>query len=433
VIKHRGLRHLALTVRDLDRTRDFTLTCALLLTFVGMPISVRATDQGMARATHSPGPPKSTPSAAPSPTPTPSPVPTLPSEPTPTASMEATPVTSPSARAIGVEILPPGGPPYTSARIIAALKVAASAGVDADHMVFKWSDLETGPGAYNPTAIKGLRDGIAYLGGALGWQLQLTISVIDTTVKATPNDLKRVAWNDPKMIKRFHALIDKIAPTFNPHLAYIAVGNEVDLYLDGHPSEWPKYKAFYDDAVAYIHQKVPGLQVGVCTTFENTINAAQSRVQDLIGSSDVVVFTYYPLDRSFRPLGPTTPLADFPRMVTFAGAKPVVLQEVGYPSSPKLGSSVQDEAAFVLNVFSAWRQVGAQIPFLSYWQLYDFSLAYCNTFPVYYGFRDPHGYFVAYICSNGLRYADGSPKPAWDDFVQSVPEVTGRAGASSAR
>jgi hypothetical protein len=76
-----------------------------------------------------------------------------------------------------------------------------------------------------------------------------------------------VPFDSPKMIARFHALIDALAPIIDGHFLYMSIGNEVDVYL-ANKHEWAAYKTFYDDAVVYVHQKLPGIKVGVTVTFD---------------------------------------------------------------------------------------------------------------------------------------------------------------------
>lgn len=330
------------------------------------------------------------------------------------------PASAASARTIAVSPTPKGGPPITAVNIGAAIKLAVKAGVNGDQLSNKWADLEPSPGNY---VVSDPQGGFMYLGGVLGWKLMYTLAVIDTTVKQTPADLQSVAWDDPQMITRFHSLIDALVPVFNSHLAYIAVGNEVDIYLSLHPSEWAAYKTFYEDAVAYIHSVAPGVQVGVATTFTNTFGPAQANVQDLITNSDVAIFTYYPMTSDFVPLGATVPLADFPKMVSFAGGRPVVLQEVGLPASKILSSSPREVAMFIDNVFAAWQSAGASIPFLSYVMLHDLPKAYCEQLVNYYGVSDPDGHFVAYLSSLGLRTVKGRARPGWRRFVRDIKKM----------
>jgi hypothetical protein len=102
-------------------------------------------------------------------------------------------------------------------------------------------------------------------------------------------------------------------------------------------------------------------------------------------------------------------------MVSLAGDKPVVLQEAGYPSGSLNGSSEAAEAAFVTDLFQAWRNAGNSMPFLSYFLLYDLDTTTCADHGVYYGSADPA--FLSNLCSLGLRRSDGTAKAAWSAFV----------------
>jgi hypothetical protein len=106
-------------------------------------------------------------------------------------------------------------------------------------------------------------------------------------------------------------------------------------------------------------------------------------------------------------------------MVTLARGKPLILQEVGYPSSAMLNSSEQKQAEFVANVFTAWQAAGDRIPFLSSFALHDFSPQICEDLAKYYDLPDDEN-FKAYLCSLGLRRANGTPKLARQSPVDSA-------------
>jgi hypothetical protein len=112
-------------------------------------------------------------------------------------------------------------------------------------------------------------------------------------------------------------------------------------------------------------------------------------------------------------LQPVEPLARLDDLL--ARGLPVLLQEVGYPSSDVLHSSEAEQVEFVQNVFAAWKSAGDSIPYLNYFLLHDFNEALCGALEGYYGLRNPN--FHAYLCTLGLRQANGTPKLAWQTFV----------------
>jgi hypothetical protein len=316
-------------------------------------------------------------------------------------------------RVLAITPTPKGGPPLTPPAVMAALALAQKAGVNGDQLSNKWNDLETSPGVYNISDPQG---GVSFIGDSLGWQLMYTLSVIDTIARQVPADLMNTAWDSPEMESRFHALIDALMPVLSdPHMAYVSVGNEVDIHFILEQDDPVAYGNFYADAVNYIHSKVPGLKVGVTSTFTGASGVAQQLVQDLNAPSDVFILTYYPTHDDNIANPPTAPLADFATMVQLAHGLPVILQEVGYPSAALCSSSPKQQAKFVNNVYAAWDQQASSIPFLSFSQMHDMGTNWCSYLEDYYGIHDPQ--FEAFICSIGLRYVNGRPKAGWGRFV----------------
>jgi hypothetical protein len=118
----------------------------------------------------------------------------------------------------------------------------------------------------------------------------------------------------------------------------------------------------------------------------------------------------------------SAPLDDFPLMLDIAGDRPLVLQEVGYPSAESLGSSEQKQADFITNVFAAWDQAGSKIPFLSIFALGDLSDDLMNQLGAYYGLAQDTN-FLDYLRTLGLRQVDGTPKLAWQTFLDEAAHL----------
>jgi hypothetical protein len=296
---------------------------------------------------------------------------------------------------------------------LGGMTLALRAGIHGYLVADKWSDLEPKAGRYSLGDVRDMAD----LGGKLHLKLLLGLEVINTTAKETPRDLQHAAFDSPAMIDRFQRLVDAIRPYLNRNVKYLSIGNEVDVYLSAHPSEWSAYTRFYRAAAARVHGLAPWIKVGVTTTFDGLRRDAR-RVRELNSASDVQITTYYPLGSGLRVRSPASPLADFKAMLRFAGRRPLVLQEVGYPSAPRLGSSPAKQATFVRSVFRAWSLAGRRIPFLNFYLLHDWPRSTCVQMAAYYGAVDQN--FIAYLCSLGLRRADGRPKPAWSAFADSA-------------
>jgi hypothetical protein len=293
-----------------------------------------------------------------------------------------------------------------------ALDEVRSAGAHASFESASWSDLAT-PAGLNK------------LVNALGSAQQhfdvvlLTLKVIDTTNRTTPADLAGLAFDAPEVQRRFHALVDTLKPSLGAGLRYLSIGNEVDVYLAAHPATFDAYARFYADAVAYVHATLPGVRVGVTGTFEGARGGFAAKLAQLNQSSDVEVLTYYPLGARFVPRSPSTAKPDIAQMLQIAAGRPLVLQEVGYPSAARLSSSEGAQAEFATQVMAAWHAAGDRIPLLNWFALGDLTTDVCDTFTSYYQLPgDPN--FSGYLCSLGLRRADGVPKYSWQSFVDAA-------------
>jgi hypothetical protein len=326
-----------------------------------------------------------------------------------TAGTSAPPSPSVDHRVLGITANARPVPPPNQQDVLNAADLVSNAGARGTVLTFSWSQLETSPGTFN---FPDLQNSVSY-SSSRGFTVYLGIELINTVAKQTPTDLLGIAWDNPQLESRFHALIDEIRPLITPEVRYLSIGNEVDVYLDAHPAEWAAYQRFYENALAYVHQTMPGIQVGVTMTFTGASGPATTNAIQLNNMSDVWILTYYPLGPGFVPNGPQSPISDFRTMRTLAGTRPIVLQEVGYPTSSILSSS---DSEHVTNVFEAWQSNSDQIPFLNYFALHDFTPSFCSSLAQYYG--DPNDpAFAAYLCTLGLRNDDGTPKAAWQTLI----------------
>jgi hypothetical protein len=306
----------------------------------------------------------------------------------------------------------------TSKDPLSGVQLATGAGVRGAYVSYTWSSLEPARGKY---ALDDLAQGLRYLGQTLHLRLLLGIQVLNTTENESPRDLRARAFDSPQTKLRFRRLLLAIRPHLNRNVEYLSIGNEVDVYLAAHPDQWDDYTRFYRYAAQQARTLAPWLKVGTTATFTVGRNLPE-RLARLNAASDVVILTYYPLGDAFRVRPPESPLADFPAMLRLAGKRPLVLQEVGYPTARRLRSSPAKQLAFVHAVYRAWAAAGPRIPFLNFFLLHDLTRAACKELGTYYGVRDEN--FIAYLCTLGLRRATGEPKPAWRAFVEGAARVS---------
>jgi hypothetical protein len=89
-----------------------------------------------------------------------------------------------------------------------------------------------------------------------------------------------------------------------------------------------------------------------------------------------------------------------------------VVQELGYPASPLNGSSDVQQAEFFTDAIAQWKLRADKMPFVSLFLLHDFTPQQCTDFSAYYNLPN-QPQFIGYLCSLGLRKADGTARPSW--------------------
>ena len=308
---------------------------------------------------------------------------------------------------VGVSLGVPEGGGATD--LIASVLTARTARAGLTYVSVKWSDLEPKPGVYN---LKPIDDPVTNL-APLGFHVAITIQTLDTSNRTLPADLMDKPFDSPEVRTRFDALLQQIGPKITAAVTDVNLGNEADVYLGTHPQEIEAFAGLVEAGRTRLRASRPGLPIGVTTTFDG-LKTRFSVFQRLNRNMDVIAMTYYPLTAAFavRPVADVS--GDFDMMASAAGAKPLLLQEVGYPADPLLGSSEEKQAAFVDAVFDALNKHSSQIGFVNFFLMYDFGDKLVNALTQYYSLNDAH--FRAFLGSLGLRKADGTPRLAWLRF-----------------
>lgn len=327
---------------------------------------------------------------------------------------------APGARGhvLSISTTPRQLPPPTQSDFVAAFDLVYGAGARGQLITATWKELEPTPGAIDVSPLVGQLD----YGGDREPTIYVGIQVINTVAKEVPLDLADSAFDAATMRARFHALIDAVAAALPARITYLSIGNEVDGYLQS-TNQWSSYRAFYEDALDYAHTKMPGVKVGVTGGYDGVVGTLHAQMAALNTRSDAIMLTYYPIGTDFQVGAPTITRTAFPAMLAVAGSRPLVIQELGYPASPLLGSSDAMQAAFFTDAISQWSMIdGSRMPYVNLFLLHDFTTEECDAFGDYYGI--PHNaQFEAYLCTLGLRLADGTPRPAWSAVVNAAREA----------
>jgi hypothetical protein len=307
--------------------------------------------------------------------------------------------------------------PLTPTTANAHFQMAVDAGITFQGFSGTWAKLEPRPGSYKFDEID------FNVGEATRANIPVayTLSIIDTGMKTVPDNLKNAGWQDQKMQQQLMQLIEAMSPHFKGRLAWVMIGNEIDPYFANHRDEVRAYASLLGAASAKFHSLVPGIQVSHTITFPG-LYMENAELKPLFDQSDFLSLTYYPASPDFKFRDPDTALADFPSMISAAHGKKVLLQEVGYTSSPLNDSSQEKQAKFFENVFGQLRDhssdfIGANFLFMS-----DFSDSVVDGLVKYYH-ADGAERFRAFMQTLGMFDREGKPKMSWAVFQREATRM----------
>ncbi len=307
--------------------------------------------------------------------------------------------------------------PLTPATANAHFQLAVDAGITFQGFSATWAKLEPRPGEYRFNEID------FNVGQATRANIPVayTLSIIDTGMKSVPDWLKNTSWQDPKMQKELLSLIEAMVPHFNGRLSWVMIGNEIDPYFEKHGEEAAAYAALLGAASDKFHALLPEVQVSHTVTFGG-LSMEGGVLKPLFDRSDFLSLTYYPASGDFRFRDPDTVFTDFPAMIAAARGKKILLQEVGYSSSPLNDSSQEKQAKFFENVFRALREdsndfIGANFLFMS-----DFSDSVVDGLVRYYHAPGADR-FRAFLQTLGMFDGQGTPKKSWAVFQQEATKM----------
>jgi hypothetical protein len=331
-------------------------------------------------------------------------------------------------RLVGVVYSAPA--PAAAAVLNADFASCITAGANTYELAVTWASLEPTPGTIDTSSLSTLLTTVK----ESRLVPYLVIKTIDTNQLTLPADLMdagdstklsgSLQFDSPQVLARFAALMDAVTPLLVGQGGfYLAVGNEVDVWLGANSSAQSAYLTFISQARARVHLNDARLAVGATCTF-GVVSAAPALLSSVLNVSDAASFTYYPLNPDFSVRDPSVVSADLAALVGAAAGKEVLLQEVGYPAgylpTPGNGSSVTKQQQFVANVFASLTAQTA-IRYCSFMQMADYTPAEVSTYSAYYGISQP--LFVEYLSTLGLIDSNGVSKAAFAALLTGLASV----------
>lgn len=290
------------------------------------------------------------------------------------------------------------------------------AGNETQVVPLDWWDIETGPGRYEP-AVNFLAIADAYY-SRLGIPIHIAIRPVHTNQKVLPADLQDLPLDNPKVISRFNLLLDWMATQLpNAEVTTIVIGAEVDVFAWGSSDRWREWIAFYSAVAPHARERFGGAQISCETTHAAFVGKDLQHLRSMHRHSDVIGVSYYPLSEGLGTVKPLETIrADFALALAAVPDKPLVYYQIGYPSSDKLGGSVELQADFVSRVFEVWDEYADRVRMVNFQWMHETPPYGVDEFSRYYQNDDDN--FRAFVGSIGLKSWEGEPKPAWERLRQ---------------
>ncbi|MEW5985835.1 MAG: hypothetical protein AB1791_04295 [Chloroflexota bacterium] len=320
----------------------------------------------------------------------------------------------------------PANDDFSLANWRAALRAARAAGAQATHLYLAWDQVETAPGEYD----WGIADHLLDLPWLEGLRLSLVIEFIHTSVIGPrPADLNGLDLSDPRLVERAAAFAAAVAERYGDQLDYLALGNEVNIYLADDPQKLDTFLAFLDTVRAAVRRARPDLPTGTVLAFHELQNSGRLALIDAFKDNDFLAYTYYPHGPGFAYDGDPNGFGQvLEQMITLSGQTPFLVVENGWATAATLGGSEERQAAYIQATFAALQEHRQAFQRHVWFGLHDglpencaksaLSFVEAGFDPATAGDFWPR--FQDYLCTLGLRYRDGASKQGWAAFQTGV-------------
>lgn len=296
--------------------------------------------------------------------------------------------------------------------------MAVDSGTTYTSFLPKWDELESGAGQYRFNDL----DQRVNFAEECGVPISLNVRVVDGDHRSIPSAYQRWNFDDPRMSRALDGLLRAVGPRVRGRVKWIALGNEVDHYFDGHRSEIGPYAKLLHNVMGTIRQQFPGALFTVNFS-EQRLDQLHDRFAPITSTVDFYSFNYYPVNSDFTVKDPDSIGLTMDRMIQAAEGKPVMFQELGYPSSEILHSSEEQQARFVANAFEELRRNRGKVVAATFNWMSDLPQEVVDQLGRYYGMANSDK-FKAFLGSIGLFDRNGRPKRAWTEFQRQAARLS---------
>lgn len=286
-----------------------------------------------------------------------------------------------------------------------AYAAAKSVGTEVVGLSVAWDEIEKTPGEFSS---KWLPIANSFYGPEK-MRVALVLKILDTTQNRLPEDLRKLSFDDPRVIKRLNALLTWMFTQIpDLRLTSLSLGNEVDGVLGENSKRWKAYTGMFNAARKHVRTIRSDLPVSVTVMYDGIVERAKAPLaKALYEQADIVLLTYYPLGKTkIRPVAHLREV--FRELTTRYPKKPIYFGEIGCPSGTVLKSSLEHQRRFIVELFRVWDQHALRVPSIAYCWLTDTSPESLEVYKKYYGSRDPK--FVDFLATLGLRFREGAGK-----------------------
>lgn len=333
-----------------------------------------------------------------------------------------------------------GAPP--PAAIQPRIDDATAIGMNAFTVYLDWPLLEPSPGEYDLTE---LRETLEWA-SANGLSTFANITVVDIEELVIPAEFldgdettgtafaEEYNFVNVDLLGRFLFLLDEVVPLMVDHgVFYLGVGNEVDGWLDQNPDQLMDYLTFIEVAREHVHSIAPELAVGITVTGNVPLNNP-----DLLDSfylvSDVVSSNIYGINVSdFTVTDREETIELLERFIAAFDGRPLVIPELGCNSAESMASSLEMQRECFETMFDVLAE-HPNVRFTTVFTFHDFEDDVCEAILEAFGFDPDTGYeniydqrVADYLCTLGVVNANGTPKPAFDAFLNGISALTGQS------